>query len=108
MNQYGIISVQTSTLIPNMHPKLTERGKLCMRNNRLPTKTPVELMNNSIVPYKIKSLHTSFHGPGNKLGSVLGIFSPASPPPPLLTKNGAMNGKDQLPVVTDAVVEVEK
>ena len=44
---YGMSFIQTSTLTPSMHPKLTEHGKLCMRNNQLPTKTLVELMDNS-------------------------------------------------------------
>jgi hypothetical protein len=42
--------VQTSTLPPRMHQKLTKHGRFCKQNNQLPTKTHVELKNNSIVP----------------------------------------------------------
>ena len=35
--------VQTFTLIPRMHPKLTEYEMSCMQNNQLLTKTLVEL-----------------------------------------------------------------
>ena len=31
-----------------MHPKLTKHGKFCKQNNLLPTKTHVELEDNSI------------------------------------------------------------
>ena len=41
MNQYRMLFVQI------MHQNLTEHGKCCMRNNQLPTKTPVELNDNS-------------------------------------------------------------
>jgi hypothetical protein len=40
--------VQTSTLPPRMHQKLTKHGKFCKQNNQLPTKTHVELKDNSI------------------------------------------------------------
>ena len=63
MNQYGMPFVQTSTLTPSMHPKLTEHGKLCMRNNQLPTKTLVELKDNSIVYWISYKAHFREVGP---------------------------------------------
>jgi hypothetical protein len=41
--------LQTSTLPPRMHHKLTKHGRFCKQNNQLPTKTHVELKENSIV-----------------------------------------------------------
>ena len=35
--------VQTSSLPPNMHQKLTEHGGCFMQNNQLPTRSHVEL-----------------------------------------------------------------
>jgi hypothetical protein len=35
--------VQTSTLPPRMHQKLTKHGRFCKQNNQLPTKSHVEL-----------------------------------------------------------------
>jgi hypothetical protein len=40
--------VQTSTLPSRMHQKLTKHGRFCKQNNQLPTKTRVELKDNSI------------------------------------------------------------
>ena len=40
--------VQTSTLPPRMHQKLTKHERFCKQNNQLPTKTHVELKDNSI------------------------------------------------------------
>jgi hypothetical protein len=47
------IYLQTSTLPPRMHHKLTKHGRFCKENNQLPTKTHVELKDNSIVKVKI-------------------------------------------------------
>jgi hypothetical protein len=46
MNQYRMFYVQTSTLPPRMHHKLTKHGRFCKQNNQLPTKTHVELKDN--------------------------------------------------------------
>jgi hypothetical protein len=40
--------VQTSTLPPRMHHKLTKHGRFYKQNNQLPTKTHVELKDDSI------------------------------------------------------------
>jgi hypothetical protein len=40
--------VQTSTLPPHMHQKLTKHRKFCKQNNQLPTKTHVELKDNML------------------------------------------------------------
>jgi hypothetical protein len=48
MNRYKMFFVQTSTLPPRMHHKLTKHGRFCKQNNQLPTKTHVELKDNSI------------------------------------------------------------
>ena len=45
--QYRIFFIQTSTLTPSMHQKLTKHGKFCMQNNQLPSNTPVEVTDNS-------------------------------------------------------------
>jgi hypothetical protein len=47
MNRYRMFFVQTSTLPPWMHHKLTKHGRFCKQNNQLPTKTHVELKDNS-------------------------------------------------------------
>jgi hypothetical protein len=47
MNQYRPFFIQTSTLPPHMHPKLTKRGSLYKQNNQLPTKSDDELEENS-------------------------------------------------------------
>jgi hypothetical protein len=39
--------VQTSTLPPLMHHKLTKPEKFCKQSNQLPTKTHLELKDNS-------------------------------------------------------------
>ena len=51
MNQYRMFFIQTFTLhyLPSMHWKLTKRGKCCVKNNQLPTKTCVQSEDNSIV-----------------------------------------------------------
>ena len=41
--------VQTSTLPARMHQNLTKHGRFCKENNQLPTKSHVELKDNSIV-----------------------------------------------------------
>jgi hypothetical protein len=41
--------IQTSTLPPHMHQKLTKCGRFCKQNNQLPTTSHVELEDNSIV-----------------------------------------------------------
>jgi len=41
------IFVQISTLRPGMHQKITKHGRCCMQNYQLPTKSHVELENNS-------------------------------------------------------------
>jgi hypothetical protein len=47
MNRYRMFYLQTSTLPPRMHHKLTKHGRFCKQNNQLPTKTHVELKDNS-------------------------------------------------------------
>jgi hypothetical protein len=47
MNRYRMFFVQTSTLPPRMHQKLTKPGRFCKQNNQLPTKSHVELKDNS-------------------------------------------------------------
>jgi hypothetical protein len=44
---------QTSTPPPRMHQKLTKHGRFCKQNNQLPTKTHVELKDNSIGQSKL-------------------------------------------------------
>jgi hypothetical protein len=61
MNQYRMFYVQTSTLPPRMHHKLTKHGRFCKQNNQLPTKTHVELKDNSIVQNEIAHLHECMH-----------------------------------------------
>ena len=48
MNRCKIFFVQISTRTPSMHWKLTGYGKFCMQNKQLPTKSTVELKDNSI------------------------------------------------------------
>ena len=55
MNRYRMFYLQTSTLPPRMHHKLTKHGRFCMQNNQLPTKTHVESKDNSILSKKILS-----------------------------------------------------
>jgi hypothetical protein len=55
MNRYRIFYLQTSTLPPRMHHKLTKHGRFCKQNNHLPTKTHVELKDNSIMSLRIES-----------------------------------------------------
>ena len=47
MNQYRMFYLQTSTLPPRMHHKLTKHERFCKQNNQLPTKSNVELKDNS-------------------------------------------------------------
>jgi hypothetical protein len=49
MNQYRIFFVQTSTLPPCMHQKLTKHGRFCKQNNQLPTRSHDELEDNDFV-----------------------------------------------------------
>ena len=49
MDRYRMFFVQTSTLPPNMHLKLTKHGRFCKQNNQLPTKSHDESKDNSIV-----------------------------------------------------------
>jgi hypothetical protein len=49
MNQYEVFIVQTFTLPPSMHQKLTEHGRSCMQNNQLLTKSHAESEIHSIV-----------------------------------------------------------
>ena len=49
MNWYRMFFVQTSTLPPRMHQKLTKHEKFCKQNNQLLTKNHDELEDNSIV-----------------------------------------------------------
>ena len=58
MNQYRMFFVQTSILPPRMHHKLTKHGGFCKQNNQLPTKTHVELKDNSINFQSSKSVLT--------------------------------------------------
>jgi hypothetical protein len=46
MTRYRMFYVQTSTLPPRMHQKLTKHGKFGQQNNQLPTKSHVELEDN--------------------------------------------------------------
>jgi hypothetical protein len=55
MNQYRKFYVQTPTLPPRMHQKLTKHGRFCKQNNQPPTKSHVELKNNSIVLTNIQN-----------------------------------------------------
>ena len=43
MNQYRMFFVQTSSLPPRMHQKLTKHEIFFKQNNQLPTKSHVEL-----------------------------------------------------------------
>ena len=54
MNRYRMFFVQTSTLPPRMHQKLTKHGKFCKQNNQLPTKSHEELNDNSNVFQMLK------------------------------------------------------
>jgi hypothetical protein len=45
-----MLFVQTFTLPPRTHQKLTKHGRFCKQNNQLPTKSHVELNDNSIMP----------------------------------------------------------
>jgi hypothetical protein len=47
MNRYRMSYVQTSTLPPCMHQELTKHGRFYKQNNQLPTKSHVELKDNS-------------------------------------------------------------
>jgi hypothetical protein len=49
MNRYTMFYVQTSTLPPRMYQKLIKHGRFCRKNNQLPTKSHVELKDNSNV-----------------------------------------------------------
>jgi hypothetical protein len=49
MDQYRKFFIQTSTPTPSMHRKHHGHGKFCIHNNQLPTRTLVELKDNSIV-----------------------------------------------------------
>jgi hypothetical protein len=49
MNRYKMSFVQTSTLPPHMHQKLTKHGRFYKQNNQLFTKNHVELEDNSII-----------------------------------------------------------
>jgi hypothetical protein len=49
MNRYRMFFVQTSTIPPRMHQKLSKHGKFCKQNNQLPTKSHVELKDNSTI-----------------------------------------------------------
>jgi hypothetical protein len=44
--------IQTFTLPPRMHQKLTKHEIFCKQNNQLPTKSHVELQDNSNMPGK--------------------------------------------------------
>jgi hypothetical protein len=46
--------VQTSTLPPSMHHKLTKHGSFSKQNNQFPTKTHVELKDNSIAMQEVE------------------------------------------------------
>ena len=59
MNQYIMFFVQTSTLPPRMHHKLTKHGRFCKQNNQLPTKTHVELKDNSNITKDSSTTYTS-------------------------------------------------
>jgi hypothetical protein len=60
MNRYRMFFVQTSTLPPRMHQELTKHGRFYNQNNQLPTKSHVELKDNSI---------GAIHGWGNTFGA---------------------------------------
>jgi hypothetical protein len=51
MNRYRMFFIQTSTLPPRMHQKLTKHGRICQQNNQLPTKSHDELGDNSTMPH---------------------------------------------------------
>jgi hypothetical protein len=46
--------IQTFTSTQNLHWKPTEHGKFSKQNNQLPTKTPIELKDNSIAALKFR------------------------------------------------------
>ena len=48
LNQWRMFFVQSSTLPPSMHCKLTEHGRCCMQNNHNPTKGLTEIKEYSI------------------------------------------------------------
>ena len=47
MNLCRMFFVQSPKPTPSMHQKLTKLGTCCMQNNQLPTKSPIELEDNS-------------------------------------------------------------
>ena len=53
MNQNKMFFVHTSRLPPRMHQKLTKHGRFYKQKNQLPTKSHVELKDNSIEFKKI-------------------------------------------------------
>ena len=53
MSQYRMVFFQTPMLTPIIHWRLTEHGNICMQINQLPTKTLVELQDNSNSYYSI-------------------------------------------------------
>jgi len=59
MNQFRMFFMQTATPPPRMHQKLTKHGKFCKQNNQLPTKTRVELKDNSNINIFIGLLTTT-------------------------------------------------
>jgi hypothetical protein len=87
MNRFRMFFVQTSALPPCMHQKLTKHGRFCKQNNQLPTKSHVQLNDNSNVithcsspiryPKPIVAFHTSLdavHGTMYHMGIILFQF----------------------------------
>jgi hypothetical protein len=66
MKRYRMFFAQTSTLPPCMHQKLAKHGRFWKQNNKLPTKSHIELENNFIVTCNaslislFKSMHVMF------------------------------------------------
>jgi hypothetical protein len=58
MNRYRMFFVQTSTPPLRMHQKLTKHGRFYKQNNQLPTKSHVELKDNSNCPVILHSCDT--------------------------------------------------
>jgi hypothetical protein len=67
--------VQTSTLPPRMHQKLTKHGRFCKQNNQLPTKTHAELFIyfNRRFGWELVVLHTDNVHVLKVAGGMLGV-----------------------------------
>ena len=50
-----MLFIQIPTPTPSMHRKLTLHEKCCIRNNQLPTKSPVQITDDSYARYMTNS-----------------------------------------------------